>query len=168
VHQPATHFGAAPHLRTIQVHTVCQDRSARQRAELLQPFQRTRIAARQRVGAVGSVLGHMDMHHCPEFPGQPAGGVDRLVRHREARVQSDQAAQQRGGWHTPAFLQAALSFRCTEIAFAGAVAQQRSHTQLFAHAGQDVQRSFDQVGRLVVIDQRRRSRQQRAGYVIHR
>jgi hypothetical protein len=82
-------------LFTIQMHAMSQDRTARQGAEAVQALQRPGIAARERIGDIGRVLCHVDVHDGAQIFSQASGGADRVVRHGEARVQSDQATQQR-------------------------------------------------------------------------
>ncbi len=51
------------------------------------------------------------------------------------------------------------------VALGGAVAEQRPHAELVAGVGEDVERALDQLGRFVMVDERRRSGEQRLGDV---
>ena len=161
--EPAAGVGGAPHFVAAQPHAMGEDRTLRQRVERQQPFERPGIAAPARVVDVGLILGDVDMDDRAEFARQRAGFLRRFVGDREAGVQPDQAAHQRRRGDATAFRQAAARLLAAEVALGGAVAEQRAHAEVLAGFGEDRQRPVDQVRRLVMVDERRRAGEQRAG-----
>ena len=150
------------------MHAVGEDRARRQGVERHQPLERAGIAAPARVLDVGAVLGDMDMRHGPERARQRARLPDRLVRHGEARVQSDEAAHERRGGSIPAGIEPAPRLLAPEIALARAIAEERPDAEVAASPGQNGQGILDQVRQFVMVDERRHAGEKRPGDIIAR
>ena len=129
VHEPTTRAGGQPHLRIRQVHAMREYRAGHQRAQRLQPFQRSSRAAPACIADIGKILRYMHMQHSPQLAGQIAGFADRVVRHGETRMQPNQASHQRRRRQRLAFGQATPRFFPAKISFGRAITEQYAYPE---------------------------------------
>ncbi|MCL6645896.1 MAG: aminotransferase class I/II-fold pyridoxal phosphate-dependent enzyme [Dehalococcoidia bacterium] len=168
LHDPAATLGGQAHLVGARMDAVGEDRSRRQRAERGQPRDRSGVATRPGVGDVGGTLGHVHMQHGAELAAEPAGFADRLVGHRERRVQPDGALHEGPVVRrdeAAALFEASPRLVAAAVPLGRAVAEQRAHPELLAGVGEHVEGALDEAGRLVMVDDRGRAGHERLGHV---
>ncbi len=112
---------------------------------------------------VRAVLGHVDVEAGVLVPHDPCQPVEALVRQREARVSADQAAGQRGRparQEGPVLLDPGVAAGET-VAVGRLVAEHGAQPHLLDRSSQRRERSPDERGRGVVVEEERSSRSER-------
>ena len=113
-----------PHLTRVQVHAVREHRAEGQRIEVDQTLQRPLVAPSVGIGDVFHVFGDVHMQHGVLLAAQVAGFADRLVRHREPRVEPDgpdDAGRLVRLKEALALVEAPAGFRAAAVPLGGAV-----------------------------------------------
>ena len=146
-----------------------EDRAGRQSAERQQPFERSRqrrAGARRRRRHGLRRRGHAR----PSPRSRARSPASRTVSSETVKLacsptrprSSGEAATRR---HSAGPRRALVA---AEIALGRAVAEQRADAELLAGLGEDRERALDEIRRFVMVDQRRRSREQRARHIVAR
>ena len=126
------------------------------------------VTSNKPFGRWGEVFGDVYMHDGVEIPAELGRFVDGFIGDSERSVQRDDALDQRPSVvanESAALGPTALRLFAPAVALGGAEAERGAHAELLAGVGQNVERALDELGRLVVIDQRAGARQQGLGDV---
>ena len=153
-------------LALVEVHAVREQRPLVERARAAQPLDDAHAGAGDAVALVDPVLRRVDVETDPELRCGAGACGERLVAERERCMRADEPARQRRPLvahprEEAPVLRDAGGRALRPVAVGRLVAEHRAEPERPQRVGDHVERAVDRVRRRMVVDERRRSREQR-------
>ena len=156
----------AADLRVVEMDAVREQRPLVERPRAGEPLDDASPVPGERVALVGAVLGGVDVETGRELVRRAGAGGERLVAERERGVRADEAARERRLLPAHALepapvLRQAGARPLGAVAVGRLVAEHRADAEGAERVGDHVERAVDRVRRRVMVDERRRTREER-------